>query len=164
VEAIITGGIATIRISKNCLVTYIGVAIRGHENIGLTIVCTEGFGKITMAKKTFDLLKQYSGHKASVHGHTQIRAGVIRPEIIIPLDFTEDELVSKEASMPILEIGTLIRIIRQPHFGTIAKVTACLRRSTKVESEPSCVFGSGIRRWHPHPHPPRQCGSNRILK
>lgn len=134
VKAIITGGIDDQDIKK--LLGYdIGVAITGHENIGLTIVCTEGFGKITMAKKTFDLLKQYSGHKASVHGHTQIRAGVIRPEIIIPLDFTEDELVSKEASMPILENGTLIRIIRQPHFGTIAKVTALPEELTKVESE-----------------------------
>jgi len=37
--------------------------------------------------------------------------------------------------MPILEIGTLIRIIRQPHFGTIAKVTALPEELTKVESE-----------------------------
>ncbi|MCB5254904.1 MAG: hypothetical protein LHW58_04605, partial [Candidatus Cloacimonetes bacterium] len=132
--AIITGGIDDQDIKK--LLGYdIGVAITGHENIGLTIICTEGFGKITMAKKTFDLLKKYDGHKASVHGHTQIRAGVIRPEIIIPLDFEEDELISKEAALPVLEIGTLIRIIRQPHFGSIARVTALPEELTKVESE-----------------------------
>ncbi|MCB5279473.1 MAG: hypothetical protein PHN71_01660 [Candidatus Cloacimonetes bacterium] len=134
VKAIITGGIDDQDIKK--LLGYdIGVAITGHENIGLTIVCTEGFGKITMAKKTFDLLKQFDGKKASIHGHTQIRAGVIRPEIIIPLAFEENELVSKEAGLPVLEIGTLIRIIRQPHFGSIAKVTALPEELTKVESE-----------------------------
>lgn len=133
-KAIITGGIDDQDLKK--LLGYdIGVAITGHEKIGLTIVCTEGFGKITMAKKTFDLLKKFDGHKASVHGHTQIRAGVIRPEIIIPLDFEEDELVSKEATMPMLEIGTLIRIIRQPHFGSIARVTGLPEELTKVESE-----------------------------
>jgi len=134
VKAIITGGIDDQDIKK--LLGYdIGVAITGHENVGLTIICTEGFGKITMAKKTFDLLKQFDGKKASVHGHTQIRAGVIRPEIIIPMEFDESELVSKEASLPVLEIGTMVRIIRQPHFGTIARVTALPEELTKVESE-----------------------------
>jgi hypothetical protein len=134
VKAIITGGIDDQDIKK--LLGYdIGVAITGHEKIGLTIICTEGFGKITMAKKTFNLLKKFDGHKASVHGHTQIRAGVIRPEIIIPLDFEEDELVSIKATMPVLEIGTLIRIIRNPHFGSIAKVTGLPEELTKVESE-----------------------------
>jgi len=134
VKAIITGGIDDQDIKK--LLGYdIGVAITGHEKIGLTIVCTEGFGKITMARKTFDLLKAFNGKKTSIHGRTQIRAGVIRPEIIIPIDFDEKELVVKEASMPVLEPGTLIRVIRQPHFGRIAKVTALPEELTKVESE-----------------------------
>jgi len=134
VKGIITGGIDDQDIKK--LLGYdIGVAITGHENIGLTIICTEGFGKITMAKKTFDLLKKFDGQKASVHGHTQIRAGVIRPEIIIPMAFEADELITKEATLPVLEIGTMIRIIRQPHFGTIARVTALPEELTKVESE-----------------------------
>ncbi|HPF08188.1 MAG TPA: hypothetical protein PL020_00450 [Candidatus Cloacimonadota bacterium] len=134
VKAIITGGIDDQDIKK--LLGYdIGVAITGHENVGITIICTEGFGKIKMADKTFNLLKQFDGKKASVHGHTQIRAGVIRPEIIIPLDFDENELVSKEASLPVLEIGTLVRIIRQPNFGRIARVTALPEELTMVESE-----------------------------
>lgn len=134
VKAIITGGIDDQDLKK--LIGYdIGVAITGHEKVGITIVCTEGFGKITMAQKTFDLLKAFEGKKTSIHGHTQIRAGVIRPEIIIPMDFEESELISKEASMPILEPGTLIRIIRQPHFGRIAKVISLPEELTKVESE-----------------------------
>ncbi len=133
-KAVITGGIDDQDIKK-LLGHDIGVAITGHENIGLTIVVTEGFGKITMARKTFDLLKRFEGKKTSIHGRTQIRAGVIRPEIIIPLDFDEKELVVKEATMPILEIGTLIRVIRQPNFGKIAKVTGMPEELTKVESE-----------------------------
>ena len=134
VKDIITGGIDDQDIKK--LLGYdIGVAITGHEKIGLTIVCTEGFGKITMAQKTFDLLKQFDGHKTSIHGRTQIRAGVIRPEIIIPQQFDENELIVQEASLPILEPGTLIRVIRQPHFGRIAKVTRLPEELTKVESE-----------------------------
>lgn len=149
VKAIITGGIDDQDIKK--LLGYdIGVAITGHENIGITIICTEGFGRITMAEKTFNLLKTYDGKKASVHGHTQIRAGVIRPEIIIPLEFDEDELIAKEATMPILEIGTLVRVIRQPHFGRIATVTALPEELTMVESETmvrilEAAFDDGIK-------------------
>ncbi len=134
VRAIITGGIDDQDLKK--LLGYdIGVAITGHEKIGLTIVVTEGFGQIKMADKTFDLLKRFNGHKASVHGRTQIRAGVIRPEIIIPLDFQAEELVVPEAKLPVLEIGALIRIIRQPNFGRIAKVVGLPEELTKVESE-----------------------------
>jgi len=134
VSAIITGGIDD-RDVKKLLGYDLGVAITGHENIGLTIVCTEGFGKITMAQKTFDLLKRFSGFKTSIHGRTQIRAGVIRPEIIIPLEFQEKDLIVPEVKVPMLEIGALIRIIRQPHFGRIAKVVGLPEELTKVESE-----------------------------
>lgn len=134
VAAIITGGIDDQDIKK--LLGYdIGVAITGHEDVGLTIVCTEGFGKINMARKTFELLKHFNGKKASIHGHTQIRAGVIRPEIIIPLEFEEDELGAAEAGLSYLRIGTSVRVIRQPHFGSILKVTALPEELTKVESE-----------------------------
>ncbi|MCB5247955.1 MAG: hypothetical protein LHW57_08025 [Candidatus Cloacimonetes bacterium] len=132
--AIITGGIDDQDIKK-LLGHDIGVAITGHENIGLTIVVTEGFGKITMARKTFELLQKFNGYKTSIHGRTQIRAGVIRPEIIVPLPFDEKELVVKEAAMPVLEPGTLIRVIREPNFGKIAKVTGLPEELTKVESE-----------------------------
>lgn len=133
-KAIITGGVDDQDIKK--ILGYdLGVAITGHENVGITIVCTEGFGKINMAQKTFDLLKQFEGHKTSIHGRTQIRAGVIRPEIIIPLEFKKDELVTPETKLPILEPGTLIRVIRQPNFGKIAKVVGMPEELTKVESE-----------------------------
>lgn len=134
VSGIITGGIDD-RDLKQLLGYNIGVAITGHEEVGLTIVVTEGFGKIDMAKKTYGLLKQFDGHKASIHGITQIRAGVMRPEIIIPIKFKEEELTEPEARMSMLEIGTTIRVIRQPNFGVIGKVTGLPEQLTKVESE-----------------------------
>ncbi|MFC1898037.1 hypothetical protein ACFLYJ_00535 [Candidatus Cloacimonadota bacterium] len=134
VAAIISGGIDDQDLKK--LLGYnIGVAITGHEEIGLTIVVTEGFGTIKMAQKTFDLMKQFEGHQTSIHGFTQIRAGVMRPEIIIPLEFDEDELQVEEAKMSELLIGTTIRVIRQPNFGLIGKVTGLPEQLTKVESE-----------------------------
>jgi hypothetical protein len=134
VSALITGGIDDNDLKK--LLGYnIGVAITGHENIGITIICTEGFGNIKMADATFNLLKKYEGREASCHGKTQIRAGVMRPEIIVSLEFQENELVIEESKSSTLEIGSRIRIIRQPNFGEIGKITALPEVLTMVESD-----------------------------
>ena len=134
VSALITGGIDDNDLKK-LLGKDIGVAITGHEDIGISIICTEGFGNIKMAENTFNLLKKFDGQEASCHGITQIRAGVMRPEIIIPLEFSEKDLVVEPPKSSTLEIGSRIRIIRQPNFGEIGKITALPEELTKVESE-----------------------------
>ena len=81
-SAIVVGGINYTDLS-NILGYTLGVAITGSEEIATTLVVTEGFGKISMSKRTYELLKSFEGNMASINGATQIRAGVIRPEIII---------------------------------------------------------------------------------
>ncbi len=120
---------------KELLGFDIGVAITGHEDKGITIVLTEGFGPIDMADNTFNLLKDFEGYKASMHGKTQIRAGVIRPEIIIPIPFKEEELKVKEEEATGLKIGSPIRIIREPNFGKICTVSALPEDLVVVQSE-----------------------------
>lgn len=134
VNGIITGGIDDQDI-KSLLGYDIGVAITGYEHIGVTILVTEGFGNIEMADKTYNLLKRFEGKQTSMHGKTQIRAGVIRPEVIIPVEFREDELKVVEATMPTLEEGTVVRVIRQPGFGKIGKVVGLPEELHVVESE-----------------------------
>ncbi len=100
----------------------IGVAITGHEDINVTAIITEGFGEMRMADKTFNLLKSLDGAIASINGATQIRAGVMRPEIIVP-DFTGGASQAVDASegegmVP----GTHIRCIREPYFGLLGEV------------------------------------------
>jgi hypothetical protein len=99
----------------------IGVAITGHEEIGLTLILTEGFGSIRMAERTFRLLQSLEGQTASINGATQIRAGVIRPEVIVPRDAGPE---ADDGERSDLDIGTPIRIIREPYFGTLASVAA----------------------------------------
>lgn len=100
----------------------IGVAITGHEAISLTLVLTEGFGRIRMAQRTFDLLRSLEGRPASMNGATQIRAGVIRPEIIVPRERLTETTPREESHD--LGPGTPIRIIREPYFGLLATVAA----------------------------------------
>jgi hypothetical protein len=100
----------------------IGVAITGQEQINLTLMVTEGFGYLSMAERTFALLKTLEGQEASINGATQIRAGVIRPEIIAPIA-SDVKQSSEKAETFELMVGTSIRVIREPYFGKLGTVT-----------------------------------------
>lgn len=111
----------------------IGVAITGQENINVTILVTEGFGFLAMAHRTFDLLKSLEGRSASINGATQIRAGVIRPEIIVP--HTSDVAADGATEGPLeLIAGTPIRVIREPYFGRLGQVTGLPAQLVTLES------------------------------
>jgi hypothetical protein len=86
-----------------------------------------------MAKRTFELFKTLEGKQASVNGATQIRAGVIRPEVIVPNQAATGD-APKAATGGMLEIGTQIRVIREPYFGGIGTVTELPAELQTVES------------------------------
>ena len=113
----------------------IGVAITGSEDIPLSIIVTEGFGAIQMASRTFRLLKSLEGKMASINGATQIRAGVIRPEIIVPLEDPTrlpESPPAREAQT--LDIGSAVRIIREPYFGRLGTVVELPPELMEIES------------------------------
>ncbi len=137
--ALVVGGVLDTDI-KQLLGYDIGVAITGHEQLPFTLVVTEGFGQIAMARRTFELLASQEGKGASVNGATQIRAGVIRPEIIVPKEgrLTMEELqeVKKEPLVAgELNIGTPIRLIRAPYFGVLGRVTTLPPEPQEIETE-----------------------------
>jgi hypothetical protein len=114
----------------------LGVAITGTENLVTPLVVTEGFGKIPMGDRTFELLKEMAGRFASINGATQIRAGVIRPEIVIPL--TNEELMEKHQEISEsggIRAGSVVRVIRAPYFGRIGKIVDLPSELRKMESE-----------------------------
>ena len=128
VAAVVVGGIHDIDL-KLLLGRDLGVAITGTEQVGLTLIITEGFGRIAMARRTFDLLTSKVGRRASCSGATQIRAGVIRPEVIVPLGEEETGRRRQEAGETAgaeggLQVGDQIRIIREPYFGRLCRVSA----------------------------------------
>lgn len=100
----------------------IGVAITGSEEIPLTLILTEGFGSIPMAGRTFNLLRELEGSDASINGATQIRAGVIRPEILVPRE-AAGAAVEEQAGGE-LAPGAAIRVIREPYFGQLGRVSS----------------------------------------
>jgi hypothetical protein len=137
VKGIIVGGIHD-KDLKGLLGYDLGVAITGREEIGLTLIITEGFGKIRMASRTFDLLSEKAGQKASISGATQIRAGVIRPEIIIPHDKKSpgglQTIVDHKEEQAGLSAGDPVRIIRVPYFGLIGKIASLPHELQVIET------------------------------
>ena len=133
VNGIIAGGIDDADL-RQLLGYELGVAITGSEKLGITLVITEGFGSIAMAERTFALLKAREGMKTSINGATQIRAGVVRPEIVIPF-VSEGEDTEADSTVGLLGIGTSVRVIREPHFGKLGRVTELPIELQKLETE-----------------------------
>ena len=99
------------------------------------LVVTEGFGQIQMAPGTFSLLQKKVGQRASINGATQIRAGVIRPEVVVTYaeDVSEERFIPPE---PVgISIGDPVRGIRAPYFGHLGRVVSLPVEPEKLESE-----------------------------
>ena len=137
----------------------LGVAITGTEQVGFTMVITEGFGTIPMASKTFELLARHAGQKASLSGATQIRAGVIRPERSAECGVAwrrghhnrterdQNRRPRSHHSRP---------LVRPDRTGGGAADRSEADRDRKRGSSP----GSKIRRWHLGGHSTGQCGNH----
>jgi hypothetical protein len=133
VRAIVVGGLDDQDL--RALLGYdLGVAITGQETIGCTLIITEGFGKMSMARRTFDLLVSRQERRVSVNGATQIRAGVMRPEIVIPLG-DHKVLDRKAEENEGLTVGSPIRVIRMPHFGQLGSVVDLPSELQELETE-----------------------------
>ncbi len=134
VAGVVVGG-ARITDVEKILGYRIGVAITGRENIGFTLVLTEGFGRLPMSKRAFDIFRENEGREAAINGATQVRAGVLRPEVIIP----REEEVSGEVPEPLgegrMRAGSVVRIIRFPYFGEIGTVVELPVELHEIETE-----------------------------
>ena len=135
VEGIVIGGFNYFDL-EDILGYTLGVAITGTEDLVTSLIVTEGYGNVKMSERTFDLLKKHNGEFVSVNGATQIRAGVIRPEIVIPLDKKKipDDNNRTEGNLGIQK-GSLVRVIRAPYFGKIGEVVDLPSELQKMESE-----------------------------
>ena len=111
----------------------LGGASTGAEDIGLKLVLPEGFGRIPSAQRTWNQQRSHEGKVASISGATQIRAGVMRPEILIPLDGAAGGAEAEPEGG--LELGAQVRVIREPHVGVIGKVTALPSELRALETE-----------------------------
>lgn len=143
VRGIITGGANHGELAR-LLGRDIGVGITGQEELALTVILTEGFGTMPMAADAFELLRGAEGRLASVNGSTQVRAGVIRPEIILPRADgdggppprpVEECLLEREHQRGEAAVGSKVRIVRAPNFGRWGTIVALPDEPVAFETE-----------------------------
>lgn len=90
------------------------VGLTGDEDIPMPIILLAGFLETSAPEEVWASLTQLQGRYASVNGTTHIRAGVIRPEIVVcepewPAGSPETPKVDLD---PQLRIGGSVRILR----------------------------------------------------
>jgi hypothetical protein len=130
----------------------LGIALTGDEAVAMTLIVSDGFGKLPMARRLQQLLQRFEGQECSINGATQVRAGALRPEIIIP--HTASPVSAALEASAGLQVGSLVRIIRVPYFGQHARVvelpvateqlaTGAHARVLRARLEPQ-LDGSGV--------------------
>jgi len=105
--------------------------------VATTLILTEGFGQISMARRTFNLLSASAGKQASISGRTQIRAGVMRPEVIIPIHREAGAAAQDQEVEGGVKAGDEVRIIREPYFGQLGRVKELTPQPVRIETEAS---------------------------
>ena len=125
----------------------LGMAVTGHEDVAMTVIVTEGFGWLPMAERAHSLLRDLDGLPASINGATQVRAGAVRPEIIVARTGEPagsaggkdagtgalPEAVPRDPAAG-LRVGAFVRIIRAPHFGVHAEIIALPAEPRPIET------------------------------
>ena len=113
----------------------LGVGITGQEDIPMTLILMEGFGKLDMRAEAFSVLRTMEGRLACINGATQIRAGAIRPEIVIPFADYSGRLDQREVVYEDLLKGLGVRVINDPYFGAQGTVAELPREPQVIETE-----------------------------
>ncbi len=97
----------------------LGLPITGSEDLPFTLIITEGFGEIPMSERYLEIFKKLAGKNAAINGATQIRAGAVRPEIIVANTHLKSKAAPKFSG---LEVGAMVKVIRYPYFGMNGKI------------------------------------------
>jgi len=108
----------------------------------LTLVVTGGFGRVPVDPDAFALLRSHAQGHVCLSGYTRVRAGSIRPEVIVPL---ADQPASVSVSriiprvVPELAVGSYVQIVRAPWFAQRGQVGRLPESLETVESGAHCL-------------------------
>jgi hypothetical protein len=127
VSGIITNTLSFTKIKEFAGIDFVP-GITGNESINTTIMLVKGFINQPIEEEIIDFVKDYDGKWVSMRGSTHIRAGAIRPELIlspednnqIDFEFLEDKIAEgktveiKRSGKLHGKKGTLIKIHSKP--------------------------------------------------
>lgn len=104
----------------------------------VTVLVTEGFGTIPVARHTFDLLQSLNGRQAGVFAAADWGSRPVRADIFVPSE-SANESNGPGRDIPNadevnLEVGSIVRVLRGSKFGTIARVSSLPPHRARLES------------------------------
>ena len=119
----------------------------------LTLILTEGLGRIPMNRRAFELLAAHDGEEVAVDGTTRLRDGLTRPEVIVPLARATATPPARTAPAA-LAAGSTVRLVAPPYVGVVAQVQALAPGRQQIDSGLSVpaaavVLPNGHRIWVP---------------
>lgn len=138
----ITGGACNLDIVQ-FLGTEVSAGVTGVEDVDFTLILLEGFGVMPMSAFTWGILREREGALTFVDGLTQVRAGVIRPEIVVCSDDSPGDealpLVETTRGGAMVETreiarGDRVRCVMPPYFGSWGTVEEVPPEPERVES------------------------------
>jgi hypothetical protein len=119
----------------------------------MTLIVTEGFGRLPMARRAFELLAAYDGQEVAVDGTTRLRGGLARPEVIVPLG-RGTGVRPPNMAPPSIAVGATVRLLASPYLGTVARVATLAQGRQQIGSglnvpAASVTLPDGARIWVP---------------
>lgn len=117
VKAIVTGSFRSNFVSES-----LGGLDAPSDSDMPVVLITEGFGELALSENAYAFLSWANGRMASISGRTQVRAGAIRPELIIhEADHSEVQIKEEMTMEP--SIGSMVRVVRGDDFGMVGTVS-----------------------------------------
>ena len=120
-------------------------------DIPYPIVVLQGFG-IGMLSETWNDIAQLAGKRAVLDASTQLRAGVVRPELLVALvdEMPEEDIRDPEIRLQ-LQVGDKVILVREPFFGQSAHIMA-IEHNLQVTSAGSRAALATVRLDHGGEH------------
>lgn len=119
-------GVVLAYLSYEMLNTYVGNNSRpgmtGEDDLLMPIMLTERFSPTVMRDAVWQELERLQGRYASMSGRTHIRAGLVRPEVVVcENDWPEEAQPDIEISGTV-QPGDRVRILRGTYLDQIGRV------------------------------------------
>jgi hypothetical protein len=105
----------------------------------MTLVVLGGFGRVPLDRRVFALLAASEGRQACLSGVTRVRAGAVRPEIVVPLVTSSAGGAADVGVTAALVEGCRVLVVREPWFGCSGRVAHLPRDPRTLPNEARCL-------------------------